>query len=80
MAVARARVGPGAGVHPEISLDVLSKGDAAPVVTVTVKTAEAGEVEAVKGQKDVQEAAAGAAVVAGAPAEAEAAAGAKTEP
>lgn len=70
-------VGPGvkvgARVHPETSLDVSSKGDRAPALTVTVKAAGAGEAE--RGQRGAPRAAAGVAAEARAPAGAAAGAG-----
>ena len=46
--MAGAGVKAGARVQPETSLDASSKGDAAPVPTVTVKAAGAGEAKVVR--------------------------------
>lgn len=60
-------VGVGAGVHPETSLDVSSKREAAPALTVTVKAAGTDEAEAERGQAGSLRAAAGVAAEARAP-------------
>lgn len=48
------RVKVGAGVHPKTNLDVSSKGDVAPALTMTVKAVGTGEAEAKAeiGQRD----------------------------